>query len=328
VIGCGIIGLTTAVTILSSQDVKYRVTIMAKDFPPNTTSNNAGAVWYPYLAAPVDKVSKWASETLDYLKREALNEESGVLLQKALEVFKTRPAEEPAWKCFVPSFRCATEEEIPNFLSYGYAVDGAVVDTDIYLQYLVEKVKKLGGSLVQRELKNLDEVLADYDVVINCSGLGARHLVGDLGVYPTRGQTILVKNKTHAHTIAFDDPNELSYIIPRKYTTVLGGTAQEGNWNTEPDEHDTRDILRKAALLSPEFSEVEILKVRVGLRPTRATVRVEPEWLHNGRKLVIHNYGHGGSGFTIGWGCSFDVLRLLNATLHEATVTSSPRMCA
>ena len=74
--------------------------IVAKDFPPNTTSNKAAAVWYPFLAQPLDKVGRWASETMNYLKKESEVQGSGVILQKTVELFKN-PTADPVWK--VPS---------------------------------------------------------------------------------------------------------------------------------------------------------------------------------------------------------------------------------
>ncbi|PYI70871.1 MAG: amino acid oxidase, partial [Verrucomicrobia bacterium] len=51
-----------------------------------------------------------------------------------------------------------------------------------------------------------------------------------------------------------------------------------------------------------------VLAERVGLRPFRKSgVRLEREKLRDGR-IVIHNYGHGGSGFTLSWGCAREVL--------------------
>jgi D-amino-acid oxidase len=46
------------------------------------------------------------------------------------------------------------------------------------------------------------------------------------------------------------------------------------------------------------------------LRPARSEVRLEPDALDDGRPLV-HNYGHGGSGFTLSWGCADEVARLV-----------------
>jgi D-amino-acid oxidase len=38
----------------------------------------------------------------------------------------------------------------------------------------------------------------------------------------------------------------------------------------------------------------------------RPSVRLETETLDGGRRLV-HNYGHGGAGVTLSWGCALDV---------------------
>ena len=53
-----------------------------------------------------------------------------------------------------------------------------------------------------------------------------------------------------------------------------------------------------------------VLRERVGLRPFRKSgVRLEKEKLGDGR-TVIHNYGHGGSGFTLSWGCAEEVVEV------------------
>ncbi|NEB20988.1 FAD-dependent oxidoreductase, partial [Streptomyces coelicoflavus] len=48
---------------------------------------------------------------------------------------------------------------------------------------------------------------------------------------------------------------------------------------------------------------------RVGLRPARDAVRLERGTLPDGRRLV-HNYGHGGAGVTVAWGCAQEAARL------------------
>jgi D-amino-acid oxidase len=53
---------------------------------------------------------------------------------------------------------------------------------------------------------------------------------------------------------------------------------------------------------------------RVGLRPFRKSgVRLERARLRDSR-TIIHNYGHGGSGFTLSWGCAEEVVQLGTAS--------------
>jgi D-amino-acid oxidase len=70
-----------------------------------------------------------------------------------------------------------------------------------------------------------------------------------------------------------------------------------------------QEILEKCRLLEPALSQAAILGHAVGLRPGRREVRLELEWLAGGR-AVIHNYGHGGAGFTLSWGCAREVVEL------------------
>jgi D-amino-acid oxidase len=57
-----------------------------------------------------------------------------------------------------------------------------------------------------------------------------------------------------------------------------------------------------------------VLTERVGLRPFRRSgVRLERDQLRDGR-IAIHNYGHGGAGFTLSWGCAREVLDLAGSS--------------
>jgi D-amino-acid oxidase len=48
-----------------------------------------------------------------------------------------------------------------------------------------------------------------------------------------------------------------------------------------------------------------------GIRPVRATTfRLEPE--NVGSKFVVHNYGHGGAGITMSWGCADEVRKIVS----------------
>ena len=92
--------------------------------------------------------------------------------------------------------------------------------------------------------------------------------------------------------------------------TVLGGTAQKGDWTMEIREEDEEDILRKCELLWPELDRSKVVGRAVGLRPSRPEVRLEKEHLQG--KDIIHNYGHGGAGVTLSWGCADEVARLIS----------------
>jgi D-amino-acid oxidase len=59
------------------------------------------------------------------------------------------------------------------------------------------------------------------------------------------------------------------------------------------------------------------VQVKVGLRPYRPEVRLEAEEFQNGTKCIIHNYGHGGSGWTLAWGCAMEVCELVIAFLKK-----------
>jgi D-amino-acid oxidase len=99
------------------------------------------------------------------------------------------------------------------------------------------------------------------------------------------------------------------YIVPRLIsgTCVIGGTDTD-DWTQTATDAEAAEIFERCAAADPSL-EAGNRKGRVGLRPTRRKVRLELEVI--GGRDVIHNYGHGGGGFTVSWGCAQEVLRLV-----------------
>ena len=104
------------------------------------------------------------------------------------------------------------------------------------------------------------------------------------------------------------DDAPLMYAIPRTNDCVFGGT-NEITANLAIDPASTLRILEECSRIL-KIKKPDVLTERVGLRPFRRSgVRVERSRLRDGR-TVIHNYGHGGAGFTLSWSCAGEVVDL------------------
>lgn len=91
---------------------------------------------------------------------------------------------------------------------------------------------------------------------------------------------------------------------------VLGGTHQLNDFNTSIYKEDTDFIFNGCKAFLPGLKHVPTLYEWAGLRPGRNEVRLEPEILSTG-KILIHNYGHGGCGVTLAWGCAEDAVKIV-----------------
>ncbi len=158
---------------------------------------------------------------------------------------------------------------------------------------------------------DLAGVAPEADVIVNCTGLGAQHLLGDGSLVPVRGQIVVVEQVGLTEWLLADTDPELStYVVPRERTIVLGGTAEVGKTSLEPDTATAQGIRDRCVALLPAVAPARIIGHRVGLRPTRPAVRLERDQLSSGQP-VVHNYGHGGAGWTLSYGCAADVVNLV-----------------
>ncbi|PAP78089.1 FAD-dependent oxidoreductase [Rubrivirga marina] len=303
VIGAGVSGLSAALRL---REAGHAVEIWTRDPPAETVSAVAAAVWYPYRADPRDRVLEWGAVSLRAFVRLSDDPATGVVMRDGLEVFR-EPVPDPWWKAAVPGFRRAEAFELPPGMADGYALRLPVVDMSVYLGWLRRRAEAEGVSIRQRAISSLDETREMADVVVNCTGLAAREVARDAEVYGVRGQIQLVR--APAVTRFLIDDAGPTYVIPRVSDVVLGGTADEHADDATVDPATAEALRQRCERLVPELAGAPVLADRVGIRPCRSTVRLEEERV--GGTRVIHNYGHGGSGVTLSWGCAEEVARLV-----------------
>ena len=297
-------GLSCAVKLL---EAGHEVEVISDRFSPDTVSDIAAAIWYPFLTAPADRADGWGIATYAELERLSEREpQSGVRMRDGREYLR-QAVDPPEWSEDIAAFRILDDSEIPEGYVFGWQFRAPVIEMQLYMPWLRSRVEALGGSFVQSFVEDLNEVSGE--VVVNCVGLGARELCGDEEVRPARGQVIFIdQDPGIGH---FDQqPETLTYTIPRSDVTVLGGTAQVDDWGMDIRAEDDELILSKVEALWPELDRSRIIGGAVGLRPSRSEVRLEVEYI--GERRVVHNYGHGGAGVTLSWGCAEEVANLVS----------------
>ncbi|SHL23174.1 D-amino-acid:oxygen oxidoreductase [Actinacidiphila paucisporea] len=267
-------------------------------------------MWGPYLVEPKDQVDHWSQRSLEIFGTLSENPATGVRFTSGIEASRTAETA-PDWATTLPGFRPCQAAELPSGFTAGYRFTVPLIDMPVYLAYLQQRLRRAGGTVEQRTLGSLAEA-GPSSAIINCTGLGSRALVPDPDLRPIRGQHVVVSNPGLTEFFSEDTGTspDLLCIYPHGDTVVLGGTAIDGEGGLGPDEEAASAILRRCAQVEPRLAEARVLGGRVGARPTRGKVRVEADRLADGT-LVVHNYGHGGAGVTLSWGCAENVLTLL-----------------
>ncbi|MFI2213343.1 FAD-dependent oxidoreductase [Streptomyces sp. NPDC020141] len=303
VVGGGVSGLATAVTLAERG---RGVRVWTREEPELTTSSVAGGLWWPYRIEPKEQVADWSAETLRVYEEFALRPgETGVRLVAGVMAEQKVSALGP-WSSRVAGLRPARPGELPGGHTEGVRARVPLVDMPAHLGWLRRRLEAAGGSVERRTARSLAEAALRARAVVNCAGLGARELAKDTGLRPVRGQLVVVENPGVREWFVLADgaSARTTYLLPQPGRLILGGTAEEDEWGTEPAAGEAEAIVARCARVRPEVATARVLAHRVGLRPARpAGVRIERESLPGGVPL-IHNYGHGGAGVTVAWGCA------------------------
>jgi D-amino-acid oxidase len=302
IVGAGVSGLTTGIRLLEEGHDAH---IVSDKFSPDTVSDVAAAIWYPFLVKPADKADTWGIVTYNVF--ESLSESdpgAGVRMIDGREYLRD-VVDPPPWSDDIAAFRILDGSEIPEGYVFGWEFRAPAIDMKLYMPWLKNRFEDLGGTFEHKFVEKLQGL--DGDAVVNCVGLGAIELCDDKEVKPARGQVIFIEQDPGIGH--FDQqPETLTYTIPRTNVTVLGGTAQVDDWGLEIRDEDNDLILGKVEAIWPDLDRSKIVGGTVGLRPSRSEVRLEEEEI--GGTRTIHNYGHGGAGVTLSWGCADEVVSI------------------
>ncbi|KAI8342349.1 hypothetical protein BC941DRAFT_412515 [Chlamydoabsidia padenii] len=336
VLGAGVSGLTTAITLL--RHGAKQVTVVGKDIPGDMSSHyaspKAGASIISFASVNDKRLQDIDRATLQEFRRLAIQEpESGVSYCPGVQYFEADdpPGEDSYWvRHLFQDYERLDQSVLPDGVKGGYRFVTFTANVPQYLDYLVKTLKSLGGHLERNTFNSLQSAIDHYpaaDTLINCTALGSYDLqdVQDHAMYPLRGQTVIVRAPHIKHQLYKDlgyYDQFCTYIIPRgDGTVVLGGTMDRGNNNTEPEPELTKKILSNCYNLHPYLTHYkgpeafDVVSVNVGFRPGReGGIRLEKETKYrtNGDAVIVcHNYGHSSHGYQSSWGSSNKVIQLL-----------------
>jgi glycine/D-amino acid oxidase-like deaminating enzyme len=234
--------------------------------------------------------------------------------------------------------------------SYGvvdaYEYLAPVIDTDACMSFLHSLVTAKGAKLVTQtitgDLFPQESFLrAEFaaNAIINCTGLSGTELANDDSCYPIRGALIRVINDGSAfpkleHALAVpvirdDALSEMVFLLPRNDNILLiGGTTEPhaGTLDLTVDSPIIKRMRERCEAFLPGLANARLdseYPFAQGLRPFRQkNVRVERELReHAGGQVsrIVHCYGHGGSGWSLSFGCAGDVLGLVKEALMDKT---------
>lgn len=247
VLGCGAVGLATARML---QDHGFIATIYARDLPPNTTSNIAGALWSPYLVFDADRrtpafdeqFARAAPFAWRYFQNLA-GPYYGVNWRESYSLVSSPPpASAAAPGGYRPPSVLLAPGEHPFGAFYANRSMTMHIEPSAYLHALLTDFRTAGGRVVVRELADPASIRElPHPLVINCTGLGAATLFGDREMLPIKGQlTVLVPQPEVDYLTT--GPGDL-YMFPRRDGIILGGTHERDEWSLEPNPTEAARIL-------------------------------------------------------------------------------------
>jgi glycine/D-amino acid oxidase-like deaminating enzyme len=233
VIGCGVIGLATARTL---QRRGFDVTIYTKDMPPETTSNIAGASWSP--TSVIDEDNRKPAWDAQFERAARFSHRSFQLL--AGDEYAVRWREQyslsdadygESWDHemlhdLFPASRTLKPSENPFPAKHVAVLSTMFIEPSIYLNTLLRDFYIAGGR-IRRMMFATPSQLATLSeqVIVNCTGLGARELFGDRELMPIKGQLHVLLPQAE---VDYAMVTGGLYMFPRRDGIILGGTFERG----------------------------------------------------------------------------------------------------
>jgi D-amino-acid oxidase len=249
VLGCGVSGLSTARLLQRRfQNGPGTVTIYAKELPPDTTSNIAGASWSPtsVFETTTPKFNEQFRQACRISNRAfqlLVGAEYGVRWIETFELSRyelSLQRELPGGNDLYPQIEIHRDPE--NFFGFPFVKQYStmLIEPSIYLSALLRDFYIAGGRVVVKEFKSRQELARLTEpVVFNCTGLGSRALFDDQELSPVRGQLEILLPQPEVDYCYLSS----GYMFPRRDGIILGGTWDHDDWSLTPDPEQATGIL-------------------------------------------------------------------------------------
>jgi glycine/D-amino acid oxidase-like deaminating enzyme len=252
VLGCGVSGLSTALLLQRRfQNGPGTVTIYAKDLPPDTTSNIAGAWWAPTSVYEPQAATSRFNEQFRQACRISnrsfqllIGAEYGVRWIDTLELSRSELSltrELPGGNDLY--FQIETHRDPENYFGFPFVrqYTTLLIEPTVYLTALLRDFYIAGGRVVVKEFRSRQEIARLREqVIFNCTGLGSRALFGDEELTPVRGQLEVLLPQPEIDYCYLSS----GYMFPRRDGIVLGGTWDHDDWSLKPDPEQAAGILQ------------------------------------------------------------------------------------
>lgn len=261
VIGSGIVGITSA-RLLQRRGI--RTTIYTAALPPDTTSNMAEAAFTP-TSGLVDfsqRTPEWETQfrqavEIAYRQWQLLaNPNMGVSWVDNYS--PTETAESRGGISLLPESVQGERTVLgPGEHPFGstYAVHRREMrfEPNVTLDALLRDFMIFGGQVEVRRFASKDQLATiEEPVIVNCTGLGSKELMGDTELLPLKGQLHVLApqdgvdySTTGGLKLDIESPGGFLYMMPRRDGIVLGGTSERDVWTMEPNEQERERILRR-----------------------------------------------------------------------------------
>lgn len=247
VIGCGVMGLTTARLL---QDRGFEATIYAKELPPDTTSNIAGGQWSPFTVFDEESATPAFRQQFERAARlsnryfqSLAGDTYGV---RWVENYILRDSPPPQQQPSPIRDLYFAAEDLPRdrhpfAASHVSRFTTMLIEPPVFLPAITRDFLLRGGRIHVREFREPRDVLQlEETVVVDCAGLGARALFGDTELTPIKGQLAILLPQPEVDYIMIKGDY---YMFPRRDGIVLGGTHDRDEWRLDVDPAVTTRIL-------------------------------------------------------------------------------------
>jgi D-amino-acid oxidase len=280
VLGAGVVGLTTAREL---QRHGFDVTIYAATVPPDTTSNMSLAGFTP-TSGLVDndkRTPEWDAQfrqavTISYRRLQLLaGPKYGISW-----VMNYQPTDSDQLPGGGPPNPSGPGPLMPSSIfnprlllhpgEHPFPTQFAIertemrIEPSIYLDALMNDVLLWGGKVVIRKFETPRDIAAlQENVIVNCTGLGAKAIFNDPELMPLKGQLVVLipqQEVTYATSgIGRVLPPNAGFLhmMPRSDGIVLGGTSIRDDWSTTVNEDERKRIVDAHVDLFDRMSGVQ-----------------------------------------------------------------------